>query len=76
VIKLLNKNKLRGAIVAAGMTQNEVAARIGISRNTFSAKVNGKTCFDSDQIEKICQIVGIIDPAEKANIFLSESSRK
>lgn len=72
---MLNKNKLLGAIVSAGMTQNQVAARIGVSKNTFSAKMNGKTYFNIDQVEKICALVGITDPVEKADIFLSQSSQ-
>lgn len=72
---MLNKNKLLGAIVSAGMTQNQVAAQIGVSKNTFSAKMNGKTCFNIDQVEKICALVGITDPVEKADIFLSQSSQ-
>lgn len=71
---MLNKNKLLGAIVSAGMTQKQVASQMGISKNTFSAKINGKSYFDTDQAEKICGIIGITDPAEKANIFLSHSS--
>lgn len=72
---MLNKNKLLGAIVSAGMTQNQVASKIGVSKNTFSAKINGKSCFDTAQVEKICEVIGVTDPVEKANIFLSQSSQ-
>lgn len=56
---MLNKNRLLGAIVSAGMTQNQVASKIGVSKNTFSAKINGKSCFDTAQVEKIAKSSGL-----------------
>jgi len=71
---MLDKNKLCGAIAGAGLTHHELAKRIGISKNTLSNKVNGKECFDTEQIDRICDVLGIEDVTIKANIFLSKSS--
>lgn len=73
---MLNKNKLKGAIASAGLTQKELAARIGISENSFCNKMNGISYFDTHQILKICDILAITDNNEKVDIFLSQASRK
>ncbi|MCH5279712.1 MAG: helix-turn-helix transcriptional regulator [Christensenellaceae bacterium] len=72
---MLNKNMLAGAIATVGMTHGEVAAAIGVSKNTFSAKLNGRSCFNTQQIDDICCILGITDPIIKANIFLFNPSQ-
>lgn len=36
----MNKDLLKGQIRGAGMTQNDAAARIGISLSRFNAKLN------------------------------------
>lgn len=66
----MNKNKLAGAIASAGLTQRELAKKIGISKNTFSAKMNGKSFFNTDEIDKICNELLICDNIEKVDIFL------
>ena len=48
---LLNKNLMKAAIARAGYTQGKLAAEIGISENTLSAKMTGISCFDTDQID-------------------------
>ena len=72
---LIDKNLLRGAIARAGMTQEKLAAAIGISGNTLSAKILGRSFFDTDEIDKICTVLSITDNGEKANIFLAPASR-
>lgn len=72
---MLNKNRLMGAIACAGLTQKELAERIKMSKNTMNSKINGKSYFDTLQIEKICNELGIVDDYEKAVIFLGKSSQ-
>ena len=69
-------SKLRGKIVEAGFSQRSLAKALGISKNTLNAKVNGRTPFNTDEIELICDKLGIRDGAEKAAIFLPEPSQK
>ena len=72
---MLNKNRLMGAIACAGLTQKELAKRIKMSKNTMNSKINGKGYFDTLQIDKICNELGIFDDHEKASIFLGRSSQ-
>ena len=72
---MLDRNLFRGAIARAGMTQESLAAAIGITGNTLSAKILGRSCFDTDEIDKICEVLSIVDNDEKVNIFLAPASR-
>ena len=67
---MLNKNLLKAAIVRAGFTQEKLAESIGISANTLSSRMSGASCFDTDEIDKICFVLQIVDNGEKADIFL------
>ena len=58
---MVDANKLRGCIVANGMTQEEVAKMIGISPKTFYQKMK-KRVFGSDEIESMIEILNIDDP--------------
>ena len=62
----MNVTKLRGAIVAKGMTQKEVAQARGISEKTFYLKMK-RGSFGTDEAEKMVQLLGIENPIE---IFL------
>lgn len=70
---MVDKNKLAGAIASKGLTQKKLAEMIGVSKNTISAKINNKSSFNTDEIERICRVLGIKDVIEKANIFLANS---
>lgn len=72
----MNGNKLRAYIISAGYTQGKLAKEIGISPNTMSAKLNGRSPFDTIEIERICTVLGITSNREKADIFLSQSSQQ
>lgn len=58
---MLNVNALRAEIARNGMTQGQVAERIGITATTFSKKMktNG---FGLDEADKIIELLGIQDP--------------
>lgn len=73
---MLNKTLLKIAIFRAGMTQERLAEAIGISANTLSSRMNGTSCFDTDEIDKICDALAIVDNNEKADIFLAAPSHK
>ena len=72
----MNSNLLKSKIIAAGMTQKELAARMGISKNTVTAKISGKSRLRVDEVDLMCAILDIHDFAERANIFLHASSQK
>lgn len=72
---MVDKNLLRSAIARVGMTQEKLAIAIGISQNTLSAKILGRSFFDTDEIDRICDVLSIVDNTEKANIFLASASQ-
>ena len=58
---MINANKIRARIVELGMTQQQVAEKIGMSAKTFSLKMNsGK--FGLDEAEKMIEILKIAKP--------------
>ena len=67
----MNMNKLRGKIVEAGMTQDELAKACGISRSTLSRKIRGRQPFDTREVIAICNTLNIHDNNEKVEIFLT-----
>jgi transcriptional regulator with XRE-family HTH domain len=46
---------LRGEIVRSGLTIEQFADEIGVSRNTMSVKLNGKIPFNLVEIKKILE---------------------
>lgn len=72
---MFNKNEFLGALARGGFTQKELAVRIGMSKNTLSSRVNGKSFFDTEEIDKICETLNIKTCDEKSKIFLSETSQ-
>ena len=51
--------KLRSRFHSCGFRDQEVAARVGISRDTISARMNGHKLWTSDEIAAICECLGI-----------------
>lgn len=72
---MLNKNEFLGALAKAGFTQRKLAELIGMSKNTLCSRVNGKSYFDTEEIDKICEALNIVSSRQKSEIFLSQSSQ-
>ena len=68
---MLNRRLLSGKIAGAGYNQKTLAAAIGMSENALSLKMTGKSVFNTEQIDRICQVLNINDNSEKADIFLA-----
>ena len=66
-----NANTLKGRIIEKGLTQEKLAEKIGMSQNTMSSRICGRSSFRVDEVKKICCILGIESSEEKAKIFLS-----
>lgn len=73
---MVNANALKGRIVAAGFTQEKLAATVKMSKNSLNAKINGKKKFNTDEVSRICDALAIHSSDEKCNIFLSCESHK
>lgn len=62
-----NYSKLLGRFREYGLTQKDVATRIGIRPTTLSLKLNNKFHFTSDEIDAICKLLDI--PTEEIGIY-------
>ena len=60
---MVDTNALKGVIVAKGMTQQEVAKHLGMSRKTFYSKMK-KGVFGSDEMEGMIELLSIENPVE------------
>ncbi len=66
---MIDSKCLKRQIDKAGYTQNTLAKRIGVSKNTMSSKINGKSEFTIDNIERICKTLNISSKDELIKIF-------
>lgn len=72
---MVDVNRLRSRMVLKGYSQKTLVAEMNArgvktSENTFSSKMNGRSQFDCDDADIICDILEVETPAEKAEIFL------
>lgn len=72
---MVDVNRLRSRMVLMGYTQKSLVAEMNergvkTTENTFSSKMNGKSQFDCDDADVICDILEVNEPADKAQIFL------
>lgn len=56
--------KLRSLMVAKGLIQSDVAAKLGISPQSFSYKLNNKVEFKASEIEALCILLDITNKDE------------
>ncbi len=56
---MVNTNKLKGKIVEAGYTLKEFADAMEMSPPTFSGKLHGSSFFNTQQIGRITDLLGI-----------------
>ncbi len=60
---MVNTNALRAEWVKKGMTQSQVAERIGISSKTMSNRMKKKE-FGTDEVNKLITLLSIKDPMQ------------
>ena len=73
---MVDVKKLKARMVLMGHTQKSLALEmtergVKTSENTLSSKMNGKSQFDCDDADVICDILHLNNSAEKAEIFLA-----
>ena len=73
---MVDVNRLRSRMVLMGYTQKTLVAEMNArgvktTENTFSSKMNGKSQFDCDDADIICEILEVEEPEERADIFLA-----
>ncbi|MDU3215304.1 MAG: hypothetical protein E6672_05585 [Negativicoccus succinicivorans] len=59
----MDTNALRGAIVAKGMTQKEVAEHLGIAPKTLTLKLK-RGVFGTDEARKLTVLLDIKNPSQ------------
>lgn len=64
---------LRGRIRDHGLTQKDLAEKIGISEGQFCQKMAGNFMFRQDEINRICTLLEI-QPAEIGSFFFNPKS--
>lgn len=68
---MTDKNLLRSAMVAKGFSSESVANELGISRQSFSYKLNSKRPFTSDEISTLSHLLEL-SPAQVVEIFFTK----
>lgn len=66
----MNYNALRGRIRECGLTQKEVAARIGVSEGQLNRKLAGEFAFRQDEMESILKLLDV-DLSELGKYFFT-----
>ena len=69
---MTDTTSLKRAINERGLKMSHIAERLGVARYTLLRKLKGETEFSVDEAKKICEIIGITDPAEKEKIFFAD----
>lgn len=65
----MQTNLLKAKMVSNGLTQRLLAESLGMSKNTLSYNLHGHRPFDVDEVARICELLHITDPTEKAKFF-------
>lgn len=56
---MFDYSKLLGLMTEKNFTQKKLCEMIGITENSFTNKIKGRSNFDSNEIAKICNVLGI-----------------
>ena len=72
---MINRHKLLGKMAEAGISQKGLAQLLRVSENTVGSRINGRSPFNTVEIEAICRALNITAAAEKVEIFLPTSSQ-
>ncbi len=67
---MVDTNKLKGAIVANGKDQKQVAKEIGIDKSTFYRKMKEGGSFSVGEAAKMAELIPLTD-AEAIAIFFN-----
>lgn len=59
--KRMNTLYLKAEMIKAGLTQKELAEKIGMSQNSMSRKLLGKREFTVNEIERVVKVLNLDD---------------
>lgn len=60
---MFDEKRFKATVILSGLTLRQVAASLGIDEATLYRKMNGKSDFYRKEIQKLCEILNIEDPA-------------
>lgn len=66
---MFDYSKLLGLMTEKSFTQKKLCEAMGISENSFTNKLKGRSNFSSDEIVKICNVLGISTKSVGAYFF-------
>lgn len=69
---MVNTEKLNMKIKDSGKTKTHLAKKAGISLTTLRSKINNLYPFNSDEMEVLCNELGIKALTEKESIFFAK----
>ena len=67
---MINTKLLKSYFVKNGLTQEDVAKKIGISYQSLSDKVNNKVQFKVNEVSSLCEMLSINE--DKDEIFFAK----
>lgn len=71
----MNYQKLRGRIISVYGSQGNFAKAVGVSEQTITAKMNGRTRFSQDDITLWCELLSI-KASEIGKYFFTQKDSK
>jgi transcriptional regulator with XRE-family HTH domain len=66
---VVNTNKVKARIMELGLTQEDVAKKLGIDYSTFNVKINNNRRFYVDEVAKLCELLNIKTSTELREYF-------
>lgn len=66
---LVNTDLLNEKIEQSGLRVGYIVDTLGLSRNGFDLKRNGKNAFRMSEVYVLCSLLNITDKEEKSKIF-------
>ena len=67
---MINTKLLKSYFIKNGLTQEDVAKKIGISYQSLSDKINNKVQFKVNEVSSLCELLKIKN--EKDEIFFAK----
>lgn len=68
---MTNTKLLNEKIKSSGLKREYIAKELGITRQSFTMKINNESFFNQPQIQKLCDILNITSLSEKDMIFFA-----
>ena len=69
---MTNTTLLKERIQESGLRHGFIAKKLGIGTAALTRKINNRVEFKASEIEALCVLLGITDPAEREAVFFAE----